>query len=162
MKILFILLSFGLFSFQTSDISSIRKAFQIAHESIGNAQKFNTLVTNSTTLSAPLKQAYTGASQILLSKFAQSISSKLSNFKEGKMNIEKALKSDGDNIEIHLIRLVVQTKTPDFLGYNGKKDTDKKFIIAHFSAASSTLKTFIKKVGKDTHCFSDIELQELK
>lgn len=73
-----------------------------------------------------IKIAYLGAFQTIWAKHVVNPISKLSTFKKGKRNIEEAVKSKPDNVEIRFVRLSVQVNCPSFLGYSGKIDEDKK------------------------------------
>ncbi len=54
--------------------------------------------------------------------------SKLNTFKEGKKNIEQAIKKEPENVELRFIRLSVQKNAPSFLGYKSNINEDAKFI----------------------------------
>ncbi|MNL63352.1 hypothetical protein D3C87_1874840 [compost metagenome] len=72
--------------------------------------------------------AYLGAFQTIWAKHVINPISKLSTFKKGKKNIEDAVKSKPDNVEIRFVRLSVQVNCPSFLGYSGKINEDKKIV----------------------------------
>jgi hypothetical protein len=72
--------------------------------------------------------AYLGAFQTIWAKHVVNPISKLSTFKKGKRNIEEAVKSKPDNVEIRFVRLSVQANCPSFLGYSGKINEDKKMV----------------------------------
>jgi hypothetical protein len=60
---------------------------------------------------------------------------------KGKKRINEAVMTDPDNVEIRLVRLSVQIKSPSFLGYKSNIDEDKKFIRAnHKNIKSAVLK----------------------
>ena len=75
-----------------------------------------------------LHVAYLGAFQAIWAKHIINPISKLSTFKKGKRNIEEAVKSKPDNVEIRFVRLSVQANCPSFLGYSGKINEDKKMV----------------------------------
>lgn len=62
--------------------------------------------------------AYLGGFQTILAKHVFSPVNNLSTFKEGKENIEQAIKKTPNNVEIRFIRLSVQKIHPLFLDTN--------------------------------------------
>ncbi|WP_413997927.1 hypothetical protein ACMDB5_08980 [Flavobacterium sp. W1B] len=72
--------------------------------------------------------AYLGAFQTIWAKHSSGPISKLRTFTTGKRNIEEAVISKPNNIEIRLLRLSVQSNSPSFLGYKKNIEDDKKFI----------------------------------
>ena len=57
---------------------------------------------------------------------------KYSYFNKGKKLLEDAIKKEPNNIEIRLMRLISQEKTPSFLGYNKNIESDRNFIIKNY------------------------------
>ena len=91
--------------------------------------------------------AYLGSFQTIWANHVTSPFSKLSTFKKGKENIEKAVDSDRNNIEIRLIRLSVQKNCPAFLGYSKNIKEDEQFIDKHKEEVDSqSLKKFLDTV----------------
>lgn len=72
--------------------------------------------------------AYLGGVQTIWANHVFSPISKLNTFKEGKKNIEQAIKKEPDNVELRFIRLSVQKNAPSFLGYKSNINEDAKFI----------------------------------
>ncbi|PKB14985.1 hypothetical protein [Flavobacterium sp. 5] len=75
--------------------------------------------------------AYLGSFQTIWANHVTNPFSKLRTFRKGKENIEKAINSDSNNIEIRLIRLSVQKNCPSFLGYSKNINEDEQFIGTH-------------------------------
>ncbi|SKB65072.1 hypothetical protein SAMN05660477_00494 [Soonwooa buanensis] len=71
---------------------------------------------------------YLGGLQTIWANHVFSIMSKLNTFKEGKKNIEEAIKKEPDNVELRFIRLSVQKNAPSFLGYKSNITEDIQFI----------------------------------
>src|SRR5690554_7652255 len=57
-----------------------------------------------------------------------------------------------------MIRLIIQHNAPPILKYNKEIETDKAFIIQHFSSANAEVKKFIQKTAKSTGVFTQEEL----
>ena len=72
--------------------------------------------------------AYLGGLQTIWAKHTRNPFSKWSTFKKGKATIEKAVKSDADNIEIRYVRLSIQQNCPVFLGYTKDIKDDEEFL----------------------------------
>lgn len=94
--------------------------------------------------------AYLGGLQAILANHVVSPISKLHTFKEGKKNIEQAIKKEPDNIELRFIRLSVQKKAPSFLGYKSNINEDTEFIKKNsHQIGSNILQKNIKMLLKD-------------
>lgn len=72
--------------------------------------------------------AYLGALQTIWANHVFNPISKLNTFKEGKKNIEQAIKKEPANVELRFIRLSVQKNAPSFLGYKPNINEDTEFI----------------------------------
>lgn len=72
--------------------------------------------------------AYLGGFQTIWANHVFSPIKKLNTFKEGKKNIEQAIKKAPDNVEIRFIRLSVQKNALSFLGYKSNVKEDEEFI----------------------------------
>lgn len=83
--------------------------------------------------------AYLGALQAILAKHVFNPISKLNTFKEGKKNIEQAIKIEPDNAELRFIRLSIQKNAPSFLGYRSSINEDTEFIKKNRNQISSDI-----------------------
>lgn len=72
--------------------------------------------------------AYLGALQTIWAKHTPNPVSKLSTFRRGKNNLEKAIKNEPNNIEIRFLRHSVQKNIPKFLGYSEHLEEDRLFL----------------------------------
>lgn len=99
----------------------------IYNEDIANSLDANLkLINNKTALQA----GYYGANKMVLAKFAFWPNTKYSLFIEGKNLLESAIGIDQKNIELIYLRYSIQLNSPDFLGYNQNKESDKKFLVS--------------------------------
>src|SRR5699024_11238863 len=73
---------------------------------------------------------------LTISKFHSLGEGKIKDAKAGKNHIEDAVKADKENIEIRLVRLIIQENTPKIAGYKENIKEDKEFIIKHFKSRS--------------------------
>ncbi len=83
--------------------------------------------------------AYLGGLQTIWANHVFNPISKLNTFKEGKKNIEQAIKNEPDNAELRYIRLSVQKNAPSFLGYKSNIKNDTKFIKKNRQQISSDI-----------------------
>lgn len=161
MKIILTLL-LSAFLFNGSTLKEVRSAFRDAENTMEEATTFNQLMSKDLDIDSNLKTAYYGASEAMMAKHGGSISQRISLFKSGKGYIETAIKNSPSNVEIRLVRLMVQYNAPSILGYYSAIDTDKKFIIEHFHSVTSSLKNYIKEIAKNTDIFTVEEKSRLK
>ncbi len=103
----------SLFNKSATDEVSCIKLLSLLEKSSGN---------NSTLM------AYKAVATMMMAKFVFNPYIKLSKFNEGKRLLDKSVSSDEKNIETRFLRFVVQTNSPQFLGYNTDISNDKKII----------------------------------
>ncbi|HLV43258.1 MAG TPA: hypothetical protein VKY37_13335 [Brumimicrobium sp.] len=151
-----------LFLLSNKEIENVRLSFHKASFNEEDAISFNKLVHQNLTIEKNLLSAYIGASEVLLAKYGASPAEKLKLFKEGKAKIEEAITTDSKNIEIRLIRLIIQNKAPSFLRYSSDIDQDKNLIIDQFQSAPADVKSFIQKIAHDTDVFTEEERTKIK
>lgn len=144
----------------SDDLQKVRTVFKTASKKESNAKVFHQLMQNAQ-LKTALKQAYLGASETILSKFGKSVSEKMSLFKSGKNHLEKAIATAPKNIEIRMIRLVIQTQSPAFLNYNKAIQEDKTKILNNFENLSKDLQQYIIKINDDLSIFTASERKQL-
>lgn len=89
--------------------------------------------------------AYLGGVQTIWANHVFSPISKLNTFKEGKKNIEQAIKKEPENVELRFIRLSVQKNAPSFLGYKSNINEDTEFIKKNRNQISSDI--LLKNIG---------------
>ena len=69
--------------------------------------------------------------------------------KKGTALLDEAIKEKPNTLELLFLRLTIQINLPSFIGYNDNKEDDKKFVLAHQSAAPPDLReriaSFIRK-----------------
>jgi hypothetical protein len=76
-----------------------------------------------------LFMGYRASAIMLMAKHVFNPFSKLSYFKKGKEMLERAIKSDLDNVELRFLRYTIQTNVPFFLNYNQYKEIDRLFLV---------------------------------
>ena len=114
-----------LFILPSQGLEDIRLSFQKANLNEENAIVFNEMMKQDLSIEKDLHTAYLGASETLLAKFGSSAGEKLKAFKAGKANIEQAVTNKPKNVEIRLIRLIIQNNAPAMLRYSGEMEEDK-------------------------------------
>lgn len=160
MKLFLSIFLFLIFS-NIPEIADIRKLYSSVVNTESNAKEFASKLADITKENNKTLVAYKGASIVALSRYKKEISERSKNFKEGAKMVEFAVTSEPDNIEIRLIRLSIQEKTPKILKYNGNMKEDKNFLLDHYKESSSTLKPYIKNFILQSKSFSTAEKQTI-
>lgn len=114
-------------------VSEVRNLYQKAAFESKSCTKIITLLDTYTEKNNALLAGYKACATMMMANYVSNPYSKLSNFKEGKILLEKCIKADGDNIELRFLRFSVQSKAPSFLGYNASIKGDKTFLINSIS-----------------------------
>ncbi|MDI1356471.1 MAG: hypothetical protein PSX36_16255 [bacterium] len=73
---------------------------------------------------------------------------KLELFKQGRTQLEKALAKNGENAELHFLRLIVQENAPKILHYDSNIKEDASFIGSTFNSQDSSLRQEILNYSK--------------
>ena len=124
-----------------------RGAFYAALQS-NNLEKVNSEIVALQTLPGNLNAAYVGALQIKKSGLISGSSEKLSLFKSGRDQLEKAIGHDSSNVELRFVRLEVQEHTPKGLGYKDHLVADASYVESHFKKVDRDLKKEIIEYSK--------------
>ena len=77
---------------------------------------------------SPSKKAYVIAIEMKQAEHAFSPMTKIRIFSKSKSKLENLIKSNGSNIHAKYVRVLIQDKTPSFLGYNDDIMKDKVFL----------------------------------
>lgn len=110
----------------------------------------------------PIEQAYIGAYYAVRAKHLTSPLKKLNNFKEGKAQLETAVRRDPGNVEIHFLRLTIQYSAPKILGYKDHISPDLQIVMNKYSEAKPTvLKAHIKEFLLQTDLLSAAQRAKL-
>jgi len=160
MKLFLSIFLFLIFS-NIPEIADIRKLYSSVVISESNAKEFASKLADIAKEDNKTLFAYKGASIVIMSKYKKEISQRSKSFKEGAKMVEFALTSEPNNIEIRLIRLSIQEKTPKILKYNGNMKEDKNFLLDHYKESSGTLKLYIKNFILQSKSFSTAEKQTI-
>jgi len=84
---------------------------------------------------------------------------KLNIFKEGKNLLETEISKYPINTEFRFIRLAIQEKAPDFLGYNTNLQEDKKIIVKNYSTIDNVLRKYILEYSKKSEILKTTDLK---
>lgn len=96
----------------------------------------------------PIINAYKGSLLMKKSSFITKPKEKLAIFKTGRMLLEEEIEKQPNNIEMRLLRLIIQENCPKILKYNTQLEEDKIIIIKGFSSSEKDLKSIIKDYSK--------------
>lgn len=157
---LFICLSliFSMASVKSQDLDIIRLNYtkavsdkQTCKEMISELEKSNL---------SGVQLAYLGAFQTIWANHVSNPIDKLTTFRKGKKNIEKAVSQNADEVEIRFVRLSIQNNVPAILGYKSDIDTDKNFVLEHFGTVRSKhLQKLIRDFFEDSDLLTQKEEQ---
>ncbi len=156
MKLIILIVStiLNLHSFELDEVRSNYNVFvsdkELCRETINVLKK---LKDNSA-----IHLGYLGGLQTIWANHVMSPFTKLETFKAGKKNIELAIKSEPENVELRFIRLSVQKNAPSFLGYRSNIESDKNFILKNFKNINSEkLKILIRNSFKNVNMLTKEE-----
>jgi hypothetical protein len=123
------MISFFIFCFsmlQSQDYDIIRKNYQkavsdkkVCREMLNHFENKN---------NDGLDLAYQGAFQAIWAKHTSNPFEKLTTFKKGKRNLDKAVKQYPDLLETRFLRYSIQKESPAFLGYKANINEDKMLL----------------------------------
>ena len=133
--LIFLLALTGSVMVKADDLETIRKNYELAVTDKGICQKM--IKELGSKVEDHVNLAYLGAFQAIWANHLFNPVSKLMSFNKGKENIEKAVQKAPGNVEIRLIRLSIQKKSPAFLGYQRNIDEDQRYIKTNQQSISS-------------------------
>ena len=140
------------------DLSSVRAQFQASEQSQEHTLKLVNTLKDYKGSNAVLL-AYQGASIAMQAKFETERKTKKTLFIEGVKNLEKAVQTAPKDVEIRLIRLIIQENTPKILKYKSNIEEDKKMIVSNYSSQSAVVKKEISTYAKRSKLFTAAELR---
>ena len=143
-------------------VKEVRNLYEKAALESNSCTKIITLLDTYNEKNNALLAGYKACATMMMANYVINPYSKLSNFKEGKMLLEKCIKADNDNIELRFLRFSVQSKAPSFLGYHTSINSDKTFLINSIpSLNDSDLKQRIISFLKNSEHFTATEKLKL-
>lgn len=143
------------------NLSSIRSNFEKADNSKEYTEKlYNQLKDYNKT--DPLLLAYKGAAYGLQARYVNDKKRKKELFVAGAKNIESAVAMAPDDVEIRLIRLIIQENTPKVLKYKANINADKQMILTKFGSQSKTVKDAVRRYATTrSKVFTTVDLHVL-
>ncbi|MDR2284665.1 MAG: hypothetical protein LBE37_15730 [Sphingobacterium sp.] len=143
------------------DLSSVRSNFEKADNSKEyTATLYNQLKNYNKT--DPVLLAYKGASYALQARYVSDRKTKKELFVAGAKDIEGAVEAAPNNVEIRLVRLIIQENTPKILKYKGNINTDKQMILTNFDSQTKAVKDAVKRYASTrSSVFTATELRTL-
>ena len=104
-------------------------------------------------------QAYFGALTMKCADFGGGPAQKLQYFRNGKKQLEAAIKKEPSNAEFRLIRLTIQEKCPRMLNYRKNISEDQKAVIKGFSGFPASVKRFVTAYAKTSSVLNTTDLK---
>ena len=144
----------------TPAIGDVRMLYKNAVVSSNSCATLLSLLKSFDEKNNPLLAGYKECATMIMAKYVINPFKKLSNFKQGKLLLEKSIAADKKNIELRFLRFSVQTEAPQFLGYNKAMQEDKSFIIKNFTSLTDLqLKQLIISFLRTSIYLSTVEKQ---
>jgi len=109
-----------------SELSKMRSMYLIASNSKASCELFKKECDKLESSSITTIQGYRACSKMMIAKYFMNPLTKLTEFKQGKLQLERCIQKDPNNIELIYIRYSIQTHVPSFLGYTSDLDQDKQ------------------------------------
>ncbi|TDQ75844.1 hypothetical protein [Sphingobacterium yanglingense] len=143
------------------DLSSVRSNFEKSDTSKeAAATLYNQLKNYNKT--DPVLLAYKGAAYAMQARYVPDRKTKKELFMAGAKDIEGAVATAPNNVEIRLVRLIIQENTPKILKYKGNINTDKQMILTNFDSQTKAVKDAVKRYASTrSSVFTAAELRTL-
>lgn len=156
-----IVLFLSVSSWFAPDLGTVRSAFEKADKSKdATTSLYNSLKDYERSDAVLL--AYKGAATVLYARYQNNQNAKKKLVIEGIKTLESAVKIDSDNIEIRLVRLIIQENSPKILKYKTNISADKQIILTNFTKQSKAVKEIIKRYASQrSKLFTAAELRTL-
>lgn len=106
----------------------------------------------------PNKEALAGALMMRKAAFVKGNGKKMSTFKEGHKMLEDAIGKNPGNVELHLIRLMIQENAPKILKYNKNIEGDSQLVKDNFKKLSPKLQEVVTGYSKTSKSLSTAQL----
>jgi|GEM_PF-396223 len=156
-------LTLGLNLYGQKYLSEVRVLYEAATLEACEAEKLLNFIEDKYLVKDfPVFLAYLGSSQAMMADCVSLPHKKLSYFKEGTNNINKAVSLAIDNHEIRFLRLQIQVHSPDFLNYNNEIVEDKKMIFEYFqlSLQKGVVEEYTKYLAKSLQQTVNLNVEE--
>jgi hypothetical protein len=108
------------------ELSKIRSLFLTASNNKTSCELFKKECDKLASSLSTTIQGYRACSKMMSAKYFINPLTKLTEFKQGKQQLEHCIQKDPNNIELIYIRYSIQTHVPSFLGYSSDLDQDKQ------------------------------------
>lgn len=129
LRLIIVFVNTGVFGFasNTTTIDEVSDSFFYGWEGECGATELYTQLLD-LELNNPVIIAYKVAAEMTLANCVGNPWKKYQYFKDGKKELEAAIKKEQNNLEIRYLRFAVQENLPGFLSYNNLEE-DKEFLI---------------------------------
>jgi hypothetical protein len=117
-------------------LTDVRALFLLSGSSESSCKDLQHLLKDVNEAGNPVLGAYKACANMMMAGYVFNPVSKLSYFNEGKELLDKCIKADSLNIELHYLRIAMQSEAPSFLGYKQFIAADKNFILAKIDSVN--------------------------
>lgn len=94
------------------------------------------------------RSAFIGALLMKKAELVKTPKEKLSLFKKGRTDLEKAINENTKNTELRFLRLMIQENAPKILNYNENIGSDSTYLTENFSSLSADVQKAVIEYSK--------------
>ena len=156
MKSLLIYFTF-LFSSPDKEVITFRDMLHQSFYSSDVAEQYYSKTKHINNSSPAVLKGYKAMAEFIMCKHTYNPFSKLIYFNRGKKELDAAIKTEPENVELLFLRFATQCNAPSFLGYNSNIASDKtrlfNFVVGEASKYDIDLRIKIATfLSKSKHC----------
>lgn len=157
----FLGLLFSLMFFSSPNLADVRSFFENAANNKANTQKLYLELADYNQKNQTIL-AYKGASKMLYARYNGNKESKRKLLIDGSNLVDNAVKSEPKNLEIRLVRFILQENMPKAVAYNKNLAEDRKMIVEQYSNQTAEVKNLIKKYSQVSKTFTTSDKSKFK
>jgi hypothetical protein len=160
---LILIFSHQILTAQNMSAPPLRLMYYHASQNSRDADKLYNLVKNSDS-TMPVLLGYKAMAEFMKCYHSFNPVNKLTYFYKGKSDLDKAILSAPNNIELRYLRITVQTNAPVFLNYRNQIPEDMQRLIQQLSVhdTDAELNSMIRKYMLNCGCCSENEKEFFK
>ncbi len=110
----------------------------------------NKLIDEVSVSKTNLAQGCQGALQMKKAELVKRPAEKLNLFKEGKRLLEREIRKDSTNVNLRILRLIIQENSPAFLKYKSNLSEDAVIVQNSFNKLSNQLRHLMIEYSKNS------------
>jgi hypothetical protein len=108
----------------------------------------------------PEKYAYEGALLMKKSGLLTRAKDKLKLFKSGREKLEAAIRANGENVEYHFLRLMIQENAPNIVRYRNNIESDSQLVAAAYKKLHPEIRKAVRDYSKTSKVLNKLILND--